>query len=439
MSESGRSEASETAGPGGEPAPARRPRLWTWDDGGLPGKPPAPAGGAAGGDGDAPPRRPDSGGRALAAARAAGPIVTDRIDPEALPAPPPAGPPDVWVAGGDAGADAPTDGEPLPSGVSRWGRTWAGNLTVERYLATGMFACVAWSLTRALSAGGMRASQTISLFLLATLFFGAGAALGGRRDGRNYRKYTDYGLTDWVLLLIPLLLLVRLLPSVLEGPGALARDVSGWVRDPISFWDAALAWGIILLFFVWDAALSVAQSLGTLAFQPAEASARADAANPALTSWETSPYRFADHAAAWRHLMRLFIFGGCLVLMFTGLSLVHPEDLGNPERPEVAGVIPVVLIYFLLGLILASQTSLDRLRAGWLRGGVAVQPGLARRWLGYSVALMALGLGLALLLPTSFSDETADQIPLIWRWLWFIRLPLTFVLRLMEWLIGGLA
>ena len=107
--------------------------------------------------------------------------------------------------------------------------------------------------------------------------------------------------------------------------------------------------------------------------------------------------------------MRLFIFGGCLVLLFTGLSLVHPEDLGDPERPEVAGVIPVVLIYFLLGLILASQTSLDRLRAGWLRGGVAVQPGLARRWLGYSVALMALGLGLALLLPTSFSDQTADQ------------------------------
>jgi hypothetical protein len=52
---------------------------------------------------------------------------------------------------------------------------------------------------------------------------------------------------------------------------------------------------------------------------------------------------------------------------------------------------------------------------------------------------MVLGLGLALLLPTSFSDETADQIPLIWRWLWFIRLPLTFVLRLLEWLIGGLA
>ena len=180
--------------------------------------------------------------------------MTDRIDPEALPAPPrPERRTCGWPAATPTAAD-PADGEPLPSGVSRWGRTWAGNLTVERYLATGMFACVAWSLTRALSAGGMRASQTISLFLLATLFFGAGVALGGQRDGRNYRKYTDYGLTDWVLLLIPLLLLVRLLPSVLEGPGALARDVSGWIGDPISFWDPALAWGIILLFFVWDAA-----------------------------------------------------------------------------------------------------------------------------------------------------------------------------------------
>jgi hypothetical protein len=100
---------------------------------------------------------------------------------------------------------------------------------------------------------------------------------------------------------------------------------------------------------------------------------------------------------------------------------------------------PVVLLYFLLGLILASQTSLDRLRAGWLRGGVAIQPGLARRWLAYSVALMGLGLLLALLLPTSYSEQAADQLPGIWRLVWFIRFPLTLVFRLMEWVIGGLA
>jgi len=137
--------------------------------------------------------------------------------------------------------------------------------------------------------------------------------------------------------------------------------------------------------------------------------------------------------------MRLFIAGGCLLLLFTGLSVVPPETLGDPNRPPVLGAIPSVLLYFLLGLIFASQTSLDRLRAGWLRGGVAIQPGLARRWLGYGVVLMGLGLLLALLFPTSFSDQAADQLPLIWRWLWLVRAPVGFLLRGMEWILGGLA
>jgi hypothetical protein len=361
-------------------------------------------------------------------------VVTDRIDPEALPPAPPA---EDEEEAPDGAEGAPA--EPVPAAVGRWGVTWSGSQGVERVLTVGMFACISWTVSQALLSGGMRPSQALALFLLATAFFAAGVAVGGRAGGRNYRRYADYGITDWVLLLIPLLVLVRLLPSILEGPGAVGRDIGRWMDDPITFWDASLAWGIIILFFVWDGALSVAHSLGTLAFQTAEPASASRRGRPTALEWDNTPYRFADHNGAWRHLMRLFIFGGFLTLLFTGLALVDVDQLGNPQRPEVGGVMPAVLLYYLLGLILASQTSLDRLRAGWLRGGVAIQPGLARRWLGYSLALMGLGLLLALMLPTSFSDQAADQLPLIWRWLWFIRLPLTFIFRLTELLIGGLA
>ncbi|MGH2367452.1 MAG: DUF4129 domain-containing protein [Chloroflexota bacterium] len=311
------------------------------------------------------------------------------------------------------------------------------NLQIQRLLVTGMFACGAWTLARALMTAGLTTAHALAIFLVATGIFAAGAALSGRETGRSYRRYTDYGLTDWALLLVPIVLFLKLLPRLLEGPAAVAQEVASWMDNPWTFWDAGLVWGLILVFFVWDLSLQVGENLGRLAFQPGEAPPRTD--SPAFQEWASTPYRFVDHTAAWRFLMRLFVAGGCLVLLFTGLALVPPDELGNPERPEVQGVMPVVLLYYLLGLIFASQTSLDRLRASWLRGGVAIQPGLAQRWLAYSVALMTLGLALALLLPTSFSEQAADQLPGIWRWLWFIRLPLGLFFRALEWIFGGLA
>lgn len=355
--------------------------------------------------------------------------------------------PDPSTGNGDDQGPAPggptpgeTDDDELsadePAGVAPR-RTWIANLRIERLLATGMFGCIAWALSQTLRAVGARPSLALAIFLVATIAFGIGVAAGGRAGGRNYRKYTEYGVTDWLLLLVPILLFMRLLPSILEGPGALAQDVASWMDNPWRFWNASLAWSLILIFFIWDTSLSVAENLGALAFQPGESALAAG--SPSFHEWLTTPYRFADHTGAWRMLMRLFVGGGGLVLLLTGLSLVSPEDIGNPNRPEVTGALPVVLLYFLLGLIFASQTSLDRLRADWLRGGVAVQPGLARRWLGYSIALMVLGLFLALLLPTTFSEQAADQLPLAWRWLWFLGAPLGFLLRGMEWLLAGLA
>ncbi len=360
-----------------------------------------------------------------------------------LPAGPTAGRPQGADAGElDEGLDpragnGQTEVGPRGSSQRDTRLTWMANLRIERLLATGMFGCIAWALSQMLHAAGARPSLALAIFLVATVAFGVGVAAGGRPGGRNYRKYTDYGVTDWLLLLVPILLFMRLLPSILEGPTALAQDVASWMDNPWRFWNASVAWSLILVFFIWDTALSVAENLGALAFQPGEKAPAA--ASPAFHEWLTTPYRFADHTGAWRALMRLFIAGGGLVLLLTGLSLVSPEDIGNPNRPEVTGALPVVLLYFLLGLIFASQTSLDRLRAAWLRGGVAVQPGLARRWLGYSLALMVLGLLLALLLPTTFSEQAADQLPFLWRWLWFLGAPLGIVLRGMEWVLAGLA
>jgi hypothetical protein len=313
---------------------------------------------------------------------------------------------------------------------------WVANLQIQRLLAIGMFGCVVWALMRALEAAGLPWSQRLATGLLAVAVFAAGVMLGGRREGRNYRRYTDYGLTDWALLLVPIVLLLRLLPSLLEGPQALAADVGSWMDDPARFWDARLVWSLILVFLTWDFSNRVAEDLSKLSFQPGEAAPEPD--SPAYYDWLTSPYRFVDHRGAWRRLMWLFVAGGFVLQLLIGLAIVDPNELRDSSRPEVQGVIPGVLLYYLLGLILASQTSLDRLRSDWLRSGAAVQSGLARRWLGFGLFLMLAALFLALLLPTSFSEGAADQLPLIWRWLWFLHAPLGWIFQGIGFVFGGL-
>ncbi|CAA9267359.1 MAG: hypothetical protein AVDCRST_MAG77-3726 [uncultured Chloroflexi bacterium] len=358
---------------------------------------------------------------------------------------------------------------------------WSQN--VQRFLALAMFACVSWAFGEMLVSFGARPARAISTALLALLVFSAGVLLGGRQAGRHYRRYTDYSVVDWALLLVPLILLLKLLPTLLENPASAVAEVASWAAEPWRFWDVALVWSLLLVFLVWDYSVRIAEQLGFLTFQPGEVPSGAaggaagastniaplpaeiaqvypwsrpaasaggvttdtpaadatdgaeedaeDAAptpSPRRRSYDQSPFRFASHAVAWRKLMWSFLNGGFAVLIFAGLSLVSVDDLGNSNRPEVGGVIPSVLLYYVLGLVLASQTSLDRLRADWLRTGATVQVGLSRRWLSYGLALMLAALVVAVLLPTSFTDRAADQLPGAWGALWLVTWPFRFVL-----------
>jgi hypothetical protein len=323
---------------------------------------------------------------------------------------------------------------PVTPSVSRDSQLWSSNRQVQRLLVVSMFACVAWAFGEMTVSMGLGLPSAISTSLLAFLVFTAGVSLGGRDTGKNYRRYTEYSLMDWVLLLVPIVLLLKLLPIFLASPGALGAEVASWVDEPWRFWDVGLVWSLLLIFFVWDFSVRVAEEIDRLSFQPRDNSTE---------SWSRSPYRFVSHTKAWQRLMWSFVTGGFFILVFAGLALVSPEELGDAGRSEVSGIIPSVLLYYVLGLVLASQTSLDRLRTDWLRSGATVQTGLARRWLTYGVVLMICALVLALLLPTSFNSRAADELPGAWGLLsaitWPLRVILGAVFGVIGWLFAGLA
>jgi hypothetical protein len=310
---------------------------------------------------------------------------------------------------------------------------WIANLQIQRLLSVAMFACVAWALVQALISSNVAPLHALSVGLVATAAYAAGVALGGRANTRNLRRYTDYGLTDWVLLLIPIILVLKLLPYALQGPGAVGAEVSSWMVEPARFWDVSLVWSLILVFFVWDESLRQAEALSQLSLQPGELPPAVNSAE--YQEWMASAYRFVNHTAAWERLMWRFVGGGFVLLIFTGVAVIRPDQLGNPDRPEALGVMPHVLLYYLLGLILAGQTSLDRLRTAWLRAGAAVQVGLARRWLGYGLGLAGISLVLSILLPATFNFASASNIPV----LSIILLPLRLLFGGFNWLISHIA
>jgi hypothetical protein len=133
--------------------------------------------------------------------------------------------------------------------------------------------------------------------------------------------------------------------------------------------------------------------------------------------------------------MWMFVGGGFVLLILTGFAVIPASNLTDPDRADVNVVIPAVLVYYLLGLILASQSSLDRLRTDWLRSGAEVQMGLARRWLAYGAALIGLALVLALLLPRSTAFEDVGTVPVLGILLW----PMQMAFLAFNWLISHVA
>jgi hypothetical protein len=108
-----------------------------------------------------------------------------------------------------------------------------------------------------------------------------------------------------------------------------------------------------------------------------------------------------------------FFRGGGLLLLFTGLTTVHQNDLEhvtNLFRPTVSGIIYNVLLYFAVGCAMLGQIRYEHLRLSWNRRGMTITAGISLRWLRYSLALLAVGAVIALLLPTDYTRGVLDLV-----------------------------
>lgn len=318
---------------------------------------------------------------------------------------------------------------------SMLGSQWLGNRGLQRVLVCGMYACVAAALWQLLLRAGASEAQAVATTLASFVTFVAGILLGGRSTSQPYRPASNLGPRDWLLLLVPIMLLLRFLPYVGLGGEQLASDLTQWRTDPTSFFDFSLIGSAIVLVGVWMYALAVARNMELLSLQPGELPPTAGTVE--YHDWLESPYRYVDHAGAWQGLMGRFLGGGVILMLILGVAELGPNLL-IPDRPLRTDPMLLLLLYFLLGLVLAAQTGLDRLRADWIRSGAAVQPGMIPRWLVAGTMLMLCGLALALLLPTTLAEDAVGSLPLLGQLLSPIFSLVKLVLSGLAWLFSNL-
>jgi len=258
---------------------------------------------------------------------------------------------------------------------------------------------------------------------------------------------------EWLVLLLPLLLVARFLPYALAPSSDLAADIADWVVEPLSFLTLGFVGQAVLLVGAWTTAFLSAQDLADIRVQRGELP---DA--PARTiierAWESDRIRAIDHTAPFARLVGRFLQGGVGLIVMAALTASNVRQLVTVEaisgllavgHPSSALALVDVLAYFVAVLLLMVEAQHLRTRTLWTLDRVPVAPGLAARWASAGVVLVAVGLVAALLAPTEGLLGLADIVHFAFALFFFVAsyamagmyLLLWALLYPLRWLLGG--
>ncbi len=315
-------------------------------------------------------------------------------------------------------------------------------LAIRSLLIAGMMACVIVSLV-----GLVRRIVPYwpGQYLIPLAFFTCLEGIATERllQGHSFRLGGKIKLrvAEWVIIMVAL----RLILSLLGGWTNLVHDASRWLANPAAIFDLAfLATGLILL-AVWQTSIFLARDLLILETSPADDPA------PAITSdeywiWITRPRNRPDTQAATRHLSSTFLWGGVLLLLFSGLAHLDLQLLVRLEHASTPGIILNALVYFLLGLALLSQAHFAALHSQWLGEEIEVGPRIGPRWAVLGLASVSAVALVAILLPTNYSAGLLQALhvgatriftPILRVLMWLLSAVLLVLAYILRFLFGS--
>ncbi len=215
-----------------------------------------------------------------------------------------------------------------------------------------------------------------------------------------------FRFTEWILIMLSL----KLASYTELGLGRLLIDVPRWFRNLATFFDGGYVLAAVLLFFLWQLGIFIAQDLYILEVHPSEL--RPSSTSSQFYLWITRPRSAINRGAALQRIMVSFFWGGLILVICTGLARYDIPHLFPDRPPPVSGLVLNVMAYFLLGLVLISQAYYSVLQARWQLEEVEIGPHIGTRWAILTAAFLVVVIAMALLLPTGYSIGLPQAIGL---------------------------
>jgi hypothetical protein len=225
---------------------------------------------------------------------------------------------------------------------------------------------------------------------------------------RHRHLFVDEIVKFRTIELLLLLVLIKAATYIGQSPMEILEDVKLWPDDPLRIVNVETALTIVLCLVAWWATTGVMNDLRRLGEPP-----------------ERSRYYVPPlHSLAGR-----FFWGGGILLFLVGLNSVgaigHLET-GGPwlwallrrlRQSTLPDMVLVLLVYHVLGIILLGQVRLALLRKQWQAQSLPVDETLGRRWLAASLAIVALALLVAFLLPTGYTVGFLRTVSIAVAWI----------------------
>ncbi len=207
------------------------------------------------------------------------------------------------------------------------------------------------------------------------------------------RRKSDLNVYDLTYYFIEAIILMFLIKGLLYilGVGSFFQDLSMWQVDFFTyFFTDEFIFVLIFSAVIWILARSFASDLFEL---------EVDEAIYKGVEIEAYP---SDRGATNKRLMTRVFGVGFVMVFITALVFIDIQNLWANQGPPRSGTLNVVF-YFILALILLSQTHFARMRWVWAWEHVPIGPGMARRWVLYSLIFLLVVGSIAFLLPTRYT------------------------------------
>jgi hypothetical protein len=233
------------------------------------------------------------------------------------------------------------------------------------------------------------------------------------------------GRDKWIFLaseFILIAILIKILLYSLYGFSQILSDVQRWEADLSSFFSLEFLLDVLLIFSARILCGRLLADFETL---------QSDAED---VYSENIGFMEKDRLSTHQRFLETVLGTGFATVFITALTRAQmPSQLGIPDAWQA----PVfnVVVYFVLALILLSQSQFAMLHGRWLWQRTPVSPGLSRNWIVYTLVFFAiLGL-LILLLPTHYSLQLLYALEVVFSYIYkFLLFLLALIAFFITWL-----